>query len=116
MTEHRWAAVALALVCLASVISAFGPTVERAGTSYDTSGTLRQTRERVSLLEMQGPSALVPLSIPPLIGLLPLVLARRLVRLVAAGLLLLFAIVAGYSIGLFYLPAAVTMVLAGLRK
>lgn len=116
LTVYRWAVAAFVLACATSVIGAFGPVVERTVASYDTSGALRQTTEHVSILETQGTSAMVLLSAPPLIGLLPLLIPRRPIRLIAAGLLLLFAILAGYSIGLFYLPAAVTMVLAGLRN
>jgi hypothetical protein len=65
-----------------------------------------QTFKR-SLLEVNGPTALVAVDIPILLTAIPLFVPR--LRLMAAAVLSVFAIVAGFSIGLFYVPCAILL-------
>ena len=64
-----------------------------------------------TLLQVNGPDALVPLLLPVIVALVALI-PKRVMRIVAAVLLAEFALIAGFSIGLFYIPAAFTMLLA----
>jgi hypothetical protein len=59
---------------------------------------------------------LIPLLLPVMVAAVAVVFPRRLTRVVAAGLLGGFVIVAGFTIGLFYLPAAIAMAAASSRK
>ncbi len=102
------AAVALAVAPLGSqqeaVVSSPGSTA--------TAGRV----EHVSLLQHEGASVLVPLAVPIAIAALGVVAGLfrrpRPVRAVAAGLLVVFVMLGAMSIGLFYLPSAVAMVVA----
>jgi hypothetical protein len=64
-----------------------------------------------TLLEVNGQWAIVPVILPACVAFLALVLRKQPVRVLAAILMGAFALVS-FSIGLFYLPAAVAMVLA----
>src|SRR5450755_3964634 len=63
-----------------------------------------------TLLQVNGPYALIPVMFPVLATLIALLL--RKVRIVATILISGFALIGGFTIGLFYLPAAILMLLA----
>ena len=71
---------------------------------------------QVGLLKANGPRVLIPLAVPPVIALMAVLLPKRAVRIGAAIALTFFSFVAGFSVGLFYVPSAVLMILAGLRR
>jgi hypothetical protein len=64
-----------------------------------------------TLVEVNGAWAAVPVTFPVVIALVPLMYRKQAVRVVAAILMGGFALIA-MSIGLFYLPSAIVMVLA----
>lgn len=70
-----------------------------------------------TLLEVDGPSALVPLIVPIVLTLLPALARRpeaRTLTCAALGTFLgVLSFIAGFSIGLFYVPAAAFLVTAG---
>jgi hypothetical protein len=72
-----------------------------------------------SLLQTEGISILLAAGIPVLIALMPLSFAvsrhARRAQIVSAVLLTAFVVVAGFSIGLFYLPAALAAILVTRR-
>jgi hypothetical protein len=55
---------------------------------------------------------MIPMLLPVLVALIPVVFPRRGVRIAAAVLLGAFVVVASFTIGLFYAPATVAMVVA----
>ena len=65
-----------------------------------------------TLLEVNGWWAVIPLLIPVLIAIGPLIVRKQVMRVIAAVVMGAFVLVSGFSIGLFYLPACVLMVLA----
>ena len=73
-----------------------------------------------SLLQTECASILLAAGLPVVVALLPLVFAAsrhaRWVELGAAVLLSLFVIVAGFSIGPYYLPAALAAILVAGRR
>jgi hypothetical protein len=71
-------------------------------------------QQHATLLQVNGPRALIALVIPVLIALVPVLLPKWWLRLVAGLVLAAFVAVGGFSIGLFYAPSAVIMLLAGL--
>jgi hypothetical protein len=71
-------------------------------------------QQHATLLQVNGPRALIALAIPVLIALVPVLLPKRWVRLLAALVLAAFVVVGGFSIGLFYAPSAFVMLMAGL--
>jgi len=71
---------------------------------------------RATLLEVNGQWAIVPVMFPVVIALVPVIFPHRVIRMIAAVILGGFAAIGGASIGLFYVPAAVAMVMAGTRS
>jgi hypothetical protein len=67
-----------------------------------------------TLLDVNGPRVLVALAIPALIAMAPVLVPRFWVRIVAGLALATIAVVGGFSIGLFYAPSTIMMLLAGL--
>lgn len=65
-----------------------------------------------TLLQVNGYWALVPVGSPVVIALLPLVFRKQALLIIATVLIGGFSLISGFSIGLFYLPSAVTMLLA----
>jgi len=65
-----------------------------------------------TLLEENGTWALVPLLFPVALALLPVVFKRRAMRMAAACLMGGFTLLGMFTIGFFYLPAAIVMFLA----
>lgn len=77
---------------------------------YSTSDGTRTTQ--ATLPAVNGPWAVVPVMLPVLAAALPFLSRRRVLRVAATLLLGGFVMASGFSIGLFYLPAAVTMLMA----
>jgi hypothetical protein len=75
------------------------------------SGFHDQQPFRATLLEVNGPGAILAVMFPVLIAFLPLLIRGQAVRVVAAFLIGGFSLIA-MSIGLFYLPAGIVMALA----
>ena len=67
-----------------------------------------------TLLQINGPGALIALAIPVLVALVPVILPKWWVRIAAGVVLAAFVGVGGFSIGLFYAPSAAIMLIAGL--
>jgi hypothetical protein len=67
---------------------------------------------RARLLEVNGAWAIIPVTFPVLITFLPIVLHKQAVRVTVAIITWVFTVISGFSIGLFFLPAAITMLLA----
>ena len=114
--------IAPGLALLAAVAAVFLP-IQHTVVSQSGPGP-RQTLELEfayrSLLQTEGASVLVAAGIPVLIALLPLAFAaRRHARRVEIGSAVMlsgFVVIAGFSIGLFYLPAALAAILIARRS
>ncbi len=81
---------------------------------YSIGSSESNSLRHATLLGVNGPLALVALAIPVLIALLPLLIPKFSARLIAGVILLVFAVISGFSMGLFYFPSAILMVMAGL--
>jgi len=77
-----------------------------------TVGDWRGHHHTRTLLQEQGPSALIGLSFPVLITLLPLMFPKPAVWIASTIVLAGFHILSSPPIGLFYMPAAVVLLLA----
>ena len=68
-----------------------------------------------TLIEVNGTRAVFPLIVPVLLALAPVIRPRRAAAIASASLLGAFVLVSGGSVGLFYLPALVAMIVAACR-
>lgn len=75
-------------------------------------GTNGSRPTRATLLQVNGPYALIPVMFPVLITLIALLLRKQWVRIAATILISGFALIGAFTIGLFYVPAAILMLLA----
>jgi hypothetical protein len=66
----------------------------------------------VSIFQVDGAWVLVVVSVPILVALAPVLLRRRPVRVTAAMLLWIGCVVGMFSVGLFFVPAAILMTVA----
>jgi hypothetical protein len=114
--------IAPALAILAAVAAVFLP-VQHTVVSQSGPGPLQTLELEMayrSLVQTEGISILLAAGIPVLMALVPVSLAasRRAHRaeVVSAVLLAGFVVVAGFSIGLFYLPAALAAILVARRS
>ena len=66
----------------------------------------------LTLLEQNGTWAIIPVVFPVAMALLPVLFKRRAMRMAAACLMGGFTLLGMFTIGFFYLPAAIVMFLA----
>jgi hypothetical protein len=116
MLDRVRAAVVVNLV-LTLVITAASfvvPVYERDRTEVrEAGGVAIRSADRLTLVEVNGATRSLAVLLWPLaISLIPLVSAKHTAP--AGGCLLAFVMVAGASIGLFYLPGAVILTVTGL--
>ena len=118
---RRTLLIAPALALLAAIVAVFLPIQH---TVVSQSGPPPHTLELQtgyrSLLQTEGASILPAAGLPVVVALLPLAFATtrqaRRVEIVSAVLLTSFVVLAGFSIGLFYLPAALAAILVARRS
>ena len=101
--KTRLTAVAFALALAAAIFLLVGPP------AYSGFHDGRPTH--ATLMQINGEWVIVPVMFPVLVALVPLVVRKQAVRIVAAIVMGGFALIS-FSIGLFYLPAAILMALA----
>ena len=116
MTSRRWALLSSALATLASGAWLVVPSYSGVEAVATTAGTETGRAFSATLLDVNGPRVLPLLAFPIAVGLLALVPLPRSLRfpvLVTASVLLSgFVVFGAFSIGLFYVPAAVAMCFA----
>src|SRR5712691_1161533 len=101
--KRRLTAVSFGLAMAAAIFLLVWPV-------YSGSDGNRTTH--ATLVEVNGLWAMIPVMFPVLTALLPLIFHKQAVQIIATILIGGFALISGFSIGLFYLPAAITMLLA----
>jgi hypothetical protein len=81
--------------------------------SYPSSSIVAKvTRNGLPSLSQLDPYRALPFVLPALVALCPILIPRQTTRIAAALLLWGFSLIGIGSVGLFYMPAAVTMLLA----
>ena len=112
----RKATVSFLLAAFGSVLSLTLP-LYRAQMTLQRSGepsTLQVRHE--TLPNVNGPSVYYRLAIPVIIAGLPFLLRFCAVRIICAALLTGWVVIGAASIGIFYVPSAIAMVLAASEK
>lgn len=116
MTPAAWAAlVALLLTVAAGLFLAFYPVYQGVSATGSSSGVTTISSERATLVTENGFWMIVVLCLPIVLaalGLLAVARRRRVLAWVLGGALLGFVVLSGFTIGLFYLPAAIALLLS----
>jgi hypothetical protein len=98
----------------------FAPTYGSSVSTYGPNSTASrsETRSYATLLDVNGPQILFVLSLPVLLALSPLAFRkhRRAALLGAGALMLCFSVLGALSVGTFYLPTALLLLLAGATR
>jgi hypothetical protein len=101
--KTRLTAISFVLAMVAAIFLLVGPP------AYSGFEDGRPTH--ATLIQVNGEWAIIPVMFPVVVAFVPLVVPRQVVRTIAAVVMGGFALIS-FSIGLFYLPAGVLMVLA----
>ena len=116
MIPSWWAALgALVLAVAADLFLVLYPVYQGVSVTGSSSGVVTTSSESATLITENGLWVLVPLCIPIVLAALGLIAAarsRRALAWVLGGVLLGFVVLSGFTIGLFYLPAAITLLLS----
>lgn len=108
----RKATISFLLAVLASVLSLTLPMYSRQ-TSLQRSGATGTVEvQRETLSNVNGATIRYVLAVPAILAGVPILLRFRAVRIISAVLLTGWMVIGAASIGLFYLPSAVAMILA----
>jgi hypothetical protein len=111
-SPRRFATAAFAAAVLGAVVAAFAPL----GRACSSSSAGQERCVDTSLFQTEGTWILVVVSVPLLLTFVPAVWPRRGVRIVAAVLLWAACFVAVFSVGVFFVPAAVLETVAAARR
>ena len=122
--SRRWTLLACLLAAVPSFVLLWLPVYSIGSVSHSAGPTGLESStaavEGATLSAVNGSRALLPLLMPMLLTLAPLLMpgraGRRVAAYVCAGLLMVFVVLAGFSIGMFYAPSAVAMVLAAVQR
>lgn len=116
MTAAGWVALAAVTLAVAAGIGlAFYPVYQGEGESASSSGVVTSSTDSATLIAENGPWVALLLCVPAVLAALGLWAALRGHRSLAwifAGVLLGFCVLGAFSVGLFYLPAALALLLA----
>jgi hypothetical protein len=103
------------IACIAAVAAAlyaaFGPTYVSC-----TGEAVQAGCRHGSTVAVNGWWVLVVVAIPVVVALVPLIFDRATTRTVSTVLLWTFSMITGFSVGLFFVPAAVVMTIASVRS
>jgi hypothetical protein len=104
-TSFVWASIVLTIA--ASLLLVFVPTES----TSSAQGFAHRT-----LMEVNGQRVIILLLIPVVIALAPVVFPGLLMRRIATTLLGAFSVVSSFSVGFFFIPAAIAMLIAASGK
>ena len=111
MKGSGFAKAAFVAALTGALLAAFAPTYTSCST--DAGGT---SCGSATGLSVNGSWILFVVSVPVVLALIPILVPRRGARIIAAVLLWACCVVAAASIGLFFVPAAILMTVAGIRR
>lgn len=116
MTASGWLAViAVVLAAAAGLFLALYPVYQGVSESVSSSGAVTSSTDSATLVAENGSWVILVLCVPvalAALGLMGAVRERRTATWAAALTLLGFVILGGFSIGLFYAPAALALLAA----
>lgn len=112
MKGKRFAVAAFLLAVVGALGAAFAPTGSMMESSVSSSGVVVTRSSTVGMFQTNGAWVLVVVSVPVLVALVPVLVRHRAARSVSAVLLWTGCAVEMWSVGLFFVPAAVVMTVA----
>jgi hypothetical protein len=112
----RWWAVLAAVALAIAVVLLFAPIISVESCSVTSGEPAVCTKGSRSLLSAEGLWVVLPLALPAIACLVPLRLTGNLAAWLTAVALLVFCLLTGLTIGVFFMPVAlIALVLAALR-
>ena len=111
MKGNGFAKAAFVAALTGALLAAFAPTYTSCST--DAGGT---SCGSATGLSVNGSWILFVVSVPVVLALIPILVPRRGARIIAAVLLWACCVIAAASIGLFFVPAAILMTVAAIRR
>ena len=116
MKARGFTLAAFLVAVLGALVAAFAPT-GRVTESFGSSSGVFSTRSySESMFQVNGAWVLVVVSVPVLVALIPVLVRRRRARIVSAVLLWFGCVLAMWSVGMFFVPAAILMTIAASRS
>ncbi len=112
----RFAVWSFLAAVVAAAVTAFAP-LGQVTEGHGIPGGVEVTRSyRVSEFSNQGAWVLVVVAVPVLIALAGALIPARAARIISAVLLWAFCVLGLLSVGLFFVPSAVLMTVAAIRR
>ncbi len=108
----RVAAVSFGLALAAVIILLLVPAYSGVRETHYANGAHSHVTTRATMVQINGSWVLLPMLFPVLVAVVPLIARTQAARVASTIVLFGFVVVAGFSIGLFYLPTALAMVVA----
>lgn len=116
MTSKRLAVWSFLAAVVAAAVTAFAP-LGHVSEGYGTPGGVEVTRSYgVSTFSQDGAWVLVVVAVPILIALAGALISARTARIVSTVFLWAFCLLGLLSIGVFFVPSAVLMTVAAIRR
>ena len=99
-----------------ALVAAFAPTGRVTESFGSSSGAFSTRSYSESMFQVNGAWVLVVVSVPVLVALIPVLVRHHRARVVSAVLLWFGCIVGMWSVGMFFVPAAILMTIAASRR
>ena len=116
MKAKLFTVAAFLLAVIGGLVAAFAPTGQVIEGSGSPGGEIVTRSYRVSMFQTNGAWVLVVVSVPVLVALISILVRHRAARIVSAVLLWMGCAVGMWSVGMFFVPAAIVMTVAAARR
>lgn len=112
MREKRFSIAAFLAAVIGALLAAFVPTGRVMEGSGAPGGVIVTRTYSVSMFQTNGAWLLFVASVPVLLTLVPILVRNRVVKVVSTVLLWVGCILGMFSVGMFFIPAAILMTFA----
>lgn len=116
MKGERFTLAAFLAAVLGAAVAAFAPVGQGLESYGSSDGTVGTRSYNISFFHTDGAWVLVVVSVPILVALVPVLVRRRPARVVSTVLLWAGCLVGAFSVGMFFVPAAILMTIAASRS
>lgn len=116
MKARRFALASFLAAVVGGLIAAFAPLGRMESVTSTTGGPNVTSSSSVSIFQTDGVWVLVVVSVPVLVSLIAVLLPQRRAKMVSAVLLWVGCFLGMFSVGMFFIPAAILMTLAASRS